>query len=220
MIPDSLIPLVASALIGYLLGSIPSGYIAVKAATGQDIRKIGSGRTGGTNVYRAAGRAAFFATILGDIGKGALGVILSRLLFGSSTQPIGVFALNDLAQLVAGFCALLGNNWSLYLRGRGGAGVMTATGTMLVIAPVPILLVAWFPVLLVRLTHIASIGSLTAAILFPLVFAILAYAGIEPVSHLLYVIVGGLLLVVVHRPNIERLMQGKERRIGEPAKKE
>ena len=103
-------------------------------------------------MLRAAGRTAFVLTVLGDLAKGAVATLLARLLFG------------ELAQLVAGFCAVLGNNWSIFLRSRGGAGVMTTVGTLLVIAPLVVLSVGWLPVLLVYVTRISSIGSLVAAI--------------------------------------------------------
>lgn len=208
MSADAFVPLLVSAVIGYLIGSIPSGYLIVKAMTGQDVRRIGSGRTGGTNVLRAAGGRAFILTVLADIGKGALAVLIARLSFG------------EIAQLVAGFFAVVGNNWSIFLRSRGGAGVMTTVGTLLVIAPIPTLLFSWFPVLLVRLTRMSSIGSLAAAILGPLWMALLVRLGYQPLENLIYALLIGILLVVVHAPNIQRLREGRERRIGEPVKRE
>jgi glycerol-3-phosphate acyltransferase PlsY len=205
MATDMLVPLLVSALLGYLIGSIPTGFMVVKAATGQDVRAVGSGRTGGTNVLRAAGRNAFVLTVLGDIAKGAVATLSARLLFG------------ELAQLVAGFCAILGNNWSIFLRSRGGAGVMTTLGTFLVIAPLPALAFGWLPILLVFITRISSIGSLTAAVGGPLFMALLVYLGLQPLQNLIYVLLIGVLLVVVHVPNIRRLREGRERRIGEPA---
>jgi glycerol-3-phosphate acyltransferase PlsY len=205
---DMLVPLLASAILGYLIGSIPTGFLVVKATTGLDVRTVGSGRTGGTNVLRAAGRNAFALTVLGDLAKGAVSVLVARALFG------------ELAQLVAGFCAVLGNNWSIFLRSRGGAGVMTTVGTLLVIAPFVVLTVGWLPILLVYVTRISSIGSLVAAIAGPLWMALLVYLGYQPLQNLIYVLLLGALLVVVHIPNIQRLLTGRERRIGEPVKKE
>lgn len=209
------ISLVGASLLGYLCGSIPSGYLWVKAFTGQDVRQVGSGRTGGTNVYRAAGAKAFVLTIVSDVGKGFVAVLLVRLWLG---YPWYLFTA---------FFALVGNNWSLYLRGQGGAGVMTAMGTMLAIAPAPLLLVAWIPTLLVRLTRIASIGSLAAAVLMPLWFGLLTFADLEwlkplkqPLGHFMYLLAVGALLIVVHAPNIQRLREGRERKIGEPVKKD
>jgi acyl phosphate:glycerol-3-phosphate acyltransferase len=201
---ETLLPLLICALAGYLLGSIPSGYLVVKAFTGQDVRKIGSGRTGGTNVLRVpgAGRKAFFLTIFGDVSKGALAVLAGRYIAG------------DFGQLLSGFFALVGNNWSLFLGGRGGAGVMTTLGTMLIVSPLPPLLFAPIPLLVIRLTHIASLGSLTAAIGAILIYLALAILNVEPWSHLGYVIAIGLLLIAVHVPNIQRLLAGRERRAG------
>ena len=207
MTPDMLVPLLVSAVLGYLIGSIPTGFLVVRAVTGLDVRQVGSGRTGGTNVLRAAGRNAFILTVLGDIAKGALATLAARLLFG------------EVAQLVAGFFAVVGNNWSLFLRSRGGAGVMTTLGTLLIIAPLPMLAIAWLPILLVFITRMSSIGSLAAAILGPLFFALLVYLGVEPIAILVYVLLIGALLVVVHVPNIQRLREGRERRIGEPVNK-
>ena len=208
MSADMLMPLLASAILGYLIGSIPTGFLVVKATTGLDVRTVGSGRTGGTNVLRAAGRNAFALTVLGDLAKGAVSVLVARVLFG------------ELAQLVAGFCAVLGNNWSIFLRSRGGAGVMTTVGTLLVIAPFVVLTVGWLPILLVYVTRISSIGSLVAAIAGPLWMALLVYLGYQPLQNLIYVLLLGALLVVVHIPNIQRLLTGRERRIGEPVRKE
>ena len=204
MSPERLLPLFICALVGYLLGSIPTGYIVVRAFTGQDVRKIGSGRTGGTNVLRVpgAGRKAFFLTIVGDLSKGAAAVLAGRFIAG------------DIGQLVAGFFALVGNNWSLYLGWRGGAGVMTAVGTLLIISPLPVLLYAPIPLLIIRLTRTASLGSLAAAAGGILIYLALTILNIEPWSHLSYVIAIGLLLIAVHVPNIQRLRAGRERRVG------
>ncbi len=207
MTTDTLVPLVVSAVIGYLAGSIPTGFLIVKAWTGADVRTVGSGRTGGTNVLRAAGRNAFILTVLGDIAKGAVAVLIARVLFG------------ELAQLVAGFFAVVGNNWSIFLRSRGGAGVMTMTGTLFVIAPLPVLTLGWLPIVLLFITRISSIASLSTAVLGPLWIGLLVYLGFQPLQNLIYILLVGILLIVVHGPNIQRLREGRERRIGEPLNK-
>ena len=205
-------PVIISYLIafisGYLIGSVPAGYLWVKVFTGQDVRKVGSGRTGGTNVLRAAGRSAFILTVLSDIAKGFVAVLLIWWWFG------------DPAHLVAGIGALVGNNWSLFLMGRGGAGVMTTTGTLLAISPLVTLIFIPLPLTLLVATRIASVASLTAAVLGPLWFALMVYLGYEHWSRLIYLLIAGLLLIAVHAPNIQRLRSGTERRMGEPVKKE
>ena len=107
-------------LLGYLLGSIPFGYLIVKAVKGIDIRDVGSGRTGGTNAYRAAGIPAGLATALLDVGKGALAVTLVRAYF---PQTLGW------AEALTGIGVILGHNYSCFLGFRGGAGGATAVGT-------------------------------------------------------------------------------------------
>lgn len=201
--------LIICAALGYLIGSIPTGFIVVKAMTGQDVRKVGSGRTGGTNVLRVpgAGRSAFVLTVVGDIAKGFVATLAGRLSGG------------DGGMLVAGFFALVGNNWSLYLRGQGGAGVMTTVGTMLAVSALPVILFTPVPLLVIRFTHITSLGSLTAALGGLLLFLTLAALGFEPWSHFFYVLAVGVLLVAVHVPNIQRLLSGRERRVGETAVK-
>ena len=133
-----------AALIGYVFGSLPTGYLVVKWKTGQDVRKVGSGRTGGTNVLRAAGSRAFLITVLGDVNKGMWSALIARWLLQS-----------DDLMLVTGFCTLVGNNWSLFLRGKGGAGMMTGAGTLLAIAPLPILILTAPLLLVFRLSRIA-----------------------------------------------------------------
>jgi glycerol-3-phosphate acyltransferase PlsY len=198
-----------AALAGYLIGSIPTGFIVVRVLTGQDVRKIGSGRTGGTNVLRVpgAGKRAFVMTVAGDILKGFLAAVAGSLIGG------------DIGQLVGGFFALVGNNWSLYLGGQGGAGVMTTVGTMLAIAPIPLLLFAPIPLLVIRFTHVSSLGSLTAAIGGLLLFLVLAIlnVGYEAWYHFYYVLAVGTLLILVHIPNIRCLLSGRERKV-QPAK--
>ena len=90
MTMDMLVPLLASAILGYLIGSIPTGFLVVKATTGLDVRTVGSGRTGGTNVLRAAGRTAFVLTVLGDLAKGAAAVLVRR-----HTGVAGMFLANS-----------------------------------------------------------------------------------------------------------------------------
>ena len=97
---------------------------------------------------------------------------------------------------------------------------MTTVGTLLVIAPFVVLTVGWLPILLVYVTRISSIGSLVAAIAGPLWMALLVYLGYQPLQNLIYVLLLAALLVVVHIPNIQRLLTGRERRIGEPVRKE
>jgi glycerol-3-phosphate acyltransferase PlsY len=189
-------------LVGYVLGSVPTGYLAVKWLKRVDIRTLGSGRTGGTNVLRAAGWVAALSVGIVDIGKAAAAVALARSWNASQM----VLALTGVA-------AVVGHNYSLFLSLRGGAGTTPTIGAASLLWP-------WNAVILIPSllatalgTRLASVGSLTVAILVPLVFALRAALGYGPWAHLVY---GGLtsaLTLWSLRPNLLRLLRGGERRI-------
>jgi glycerol-3-phosphate acyltransferase PlsY len=201
------------ALFGYLVGAIPFGYVVVKLAKGQDIRNIGSGRTGGTNAIRAAGPIAGLFTGIGDVAKGVIAVWgagwLAKQLGLSS--PI-------VAQVIAGVMAVVGHNYSVFLSWKGGAG----TGPNVGVAagfwfPALFILVPLVPVLLL-LTGYASVASLAVAGLVPILFAVRAVAAKAPWEYAVYGVLAGTLVVWSLRPNIERLMAGTERLVGPRAK--
>ncbi len=193
-----LIPLIA----GYLLGSIPVGFLVVRLFRGLDVRQIGSGRTGGTNVLRAAGWGAAVATGLGDVLKGAAAVWLARALNGP-----------PLVQALAGFAAVVGHNYSLFLGLRGGAGTATSVGGAIALWPVGGLLA--LPVLLAVafLTRYASVASISVALFLPLVFATGAARGAIPWAYEAHGLLAAILILWALRPNIRRLLRGEERRI-------
>jgi glycerol-3-phosphate acyltransferase PlsY len=202
-----------TALFGYLVGAIPSGYLVVKLFTGKDIRSFGSGRTGGTNAIRAAGPIAGFLTGVGDIGKGAVAVwgagwLGTQLNLGS---PV-------VAQVLAGVLAVIGHNYSVFLSWKGGAG----TGPNVGVAagfwfPALFILLPLIPILLVA-TGYASVTSLTIAGLVPILFAVRALVAKAPWEYAVYGILAGTLVVWALRPNIARLKAGTERLVGPRAK--
>jgi len=198
----------AVALLGYLLGSIPFGYIVCRAK-GVDVTQYGSGRTGGTNVLRTAGKKAAAVSIGLDIFKGALAVVLGRWFLGT-----------ELAVALAGFAAVVGHNYSIYIGFRGGAGTGTSMGAYFFMAPWPTLLVgvssAFIGFVLLRY---ASVTSLLIVFLMSPALLIGVLYFHQPVEHLAFALAVGSLVLWSHRPNIKRLLQGTERRIGEPAKK-
>jgi len=190
------------ALVGYVLGSIPSGFLIVKALTGQDIRAVGSGRTGGTNAYRAAGRWAFLLTGLADIAKAAVAVLLVRAV------------LNDrVAEVVAGFCAIAGHNWSMFLRFHGGAGVGTAGGAVLATMPALLFLVLPIFIVVFARTRYASLASITT-LLAAIPVSLLMYGlGFAPIEYTVFTMAVCLMIIAIHHGNIRRLLAGTERRI-------
>ncbi len=187
---------------GYLLGSIPVGFLVVRVSRGLDVRQVGSGRTGGTNVLRAAGWGAAVATGLGDALKGAAAVWVARALEGP-----------PLLQALAGLAAVVGHNYSLFLSLRGGAGTATSIGGAIALWPtggllaIPVLLAAAF------LSRHASVGSISVAVFLPIAFAVGAARGVVPWAYEAHSLLTSALTLWALRPNIRRLLRGEERRI-------
>jgi glycerol-3-phosphate acyltransferase PlsY len=183
-------------LLAYLLGSVPFGIVMARVFGLGDLRKVGSGNIGATNVLRTGNKLAAFLTLLGDSGKGALAVLLARWLVGP-----------DAAQ-VAGLAAFLGHAWPIFVGLRGGKAVATFLGTFLALAP-PLgvaLCATWLVVAAV--TRISSAGALGAALAAPL-WAL----WLRPDAVLLACLLGGM-VVVFHRANVARMRAGTEPRIG------
>jgi acyl phosphate:glycerol-3-phosphate acyltransferase len=202
---DALISLLCG-LAGYVLGSVPFGYLIVKAVKGIDIREVGSGRTGGTNVYRAAGIWAGIATALLDVGKGALAVTVVRALLPQT---------HGWAEALTGIGVILGHNYSLFLGFKGGAGGATAVGTGMAlwwVAGVPALLLGC--VMLFGAGY-ASLATIVAGLSVAVVFTLAAIFGWESFnwSYAAYGWAVFVLCVIALRPNIERLRNGTEKRV-------
>jgi glycerol-3-phosphate acyltransferase PlsY len=197
---------VGTALVGgYLLGSIPFGVIAAKLGGAGDLRAIGSGSIGATNVLRTGRKDLALITLLGDGGKGAVAVLIAWLV----TREMSVHAQATLTS-VAGGAAFLGHLFPVWLRFRGGKGVATFFGTLLAAAwPVGVAAGAtWLVVAF--LFRISSLAGLTAAISAPIFVWI--FGRPEPVA--LLALFMAILIYVRHLPNIRRLMKGQEPKIG------
>ena len=207
-------------LVGYLLGSIPSGVLMSRWAARVDVRNFGSGKTGTTNVLRTAGKKAAAVVVVLDLLKGVLAVVCAGLIVGSSYRAVGSFGFGlPLAQVLAALAAVAGHNWSVFLRFEGGRGVTTFFGGLFALLPVAALFGGEILILGAVTTRFMSVGSIagvvgTYAVLVPLTL----YNGF-PVEYLLYGLVGALVIVIMHRGNIARLLTGKERRLGEKAEK-
>jgi acyl phosphate:glycerol-3-phosphate acyltransferase len=194
---------------GYLLGSVPSGWLVMKVYRNQDLRKLGSGNIGAANVLRAGGPGAFTLTLIADGLKGFIPVMVGILL--------GLGG-NEIALAAIGLAAVVGHTWSIYLGFKGGKGVATSGGVLLALAPVALVLalVTWF--LIARLSKFASLASLSAvAVGFVtlIVLHLIDWQAWRPVGWpviILGVILVGLVLYR-HRGNIERLARGRELKI-------
>jgi glycerol-3-phosphate acyltransferase PlsY len=193
----------------YLLGSIPFGYLLVKYAftRGEDVRRIGSGGTGATNVTRRAGPAAGLLTYLLDVGKGMGAVALMRLLAEGDYFWIGA----------AGIAAIVGHIFPVFLGFRGGKGVATGVGIYIMIAPYSVLaaLILW--VVIVFSTRYVSLGSLVAAGALP-VFTWIFYGILQSNPHvtakMIIAISAFALILFAHRENVRRLVRGEEKKVG------
>ena len=201
-----LIDIVACIVGGYLLGSIPFGVIATRLGGLGDIRKVGSGNIGATNVLRTGRKDLALITLIGDGGKGAAAVLIARFLFAS----VGHDAAETAAALAGGF-AFLGHLFPVWLRFKGGKGVATFLGVLLAVAfPAGLLACATWLVM-AWLARISSLSALTAAALSPLfVFA----TDQEPIAKVYLAVLMAVLVFIRHADNIRRLLKGEEPRIG------
>ena len=200
--------LLLSALLGYLLGAIPVGLIIGRLTRGIDLREFGSHRTGATNALRTLGLRSAALVFLLDVAKGVIAVIAARLLFADDP-------LVGWAAAVAGFAAIIGHNWSVFIRFTGGRGVATSSGALAAMSPWTILIVAPIVIALIWRTRYVSLGSITGGLLAPVVTAALWAGGLATVPAIAYALASGLLVTAAHADNIARLRAGTERRIGQ-----
>ena len=190
-------------LVAYLAGSVPVGVLVARVAGGTDPRTIGSGRTGGTNALRALGRKWAAVVVIGDLAKGALPVLLARVVTGGDAAVEALCAAS----------AVAGAIWSVFAGFRSGRGVGTGVGTMLVIQPLAVVLAAPVFIGVILLTRYVSLGSLLgSAAMFPAMLLFLLVAPGTPLSYVLYVLVGAAFIWLAHSDNIDRLLHGKERK--------
>jgi glycerol-3-phosphate acyltransferase PlsY len=200
--------LVVGSIVGFLLGSIPTGYIAGRRMRGIDLRAHGSGNLGSTNVYRTLGVGAAIAVVLVDVGKGALAVWL-----GSRGWP-RVEQVADLVPLVSGLAAIVGHSFSPWVGFRGGKGVATAAGAFLTLAPWGAVPAALLWLLLLLTTRIMSVASLAAAAVLPICIVVHEFGAPgehRPWATLASSVLVAVLVFVRHRGNLQRLRAGNEK---------
>ncbi len=202
-----LLEFAAVIVISYLVGSIPSGYIAGRALKGIDVRDFGSGASGATNVMRTLGRGPFVAVLLADALKGYIPVLLTWIAFGS----------HDL-QVASGIAAVVGHDFPLYIGFRGGRGVATSFGVYAALAmpvSVSLLAVGLFIILTFRYMSLISLVTVPLGALVLLVFAILGVGDDYTYTKAVFGAFATALVLVRHLGNIRRLIQGTEPKLGE-----
>lgn len=186
-------------LAAYLVGSLPFGYIMTKLFHKTDIRDFGSGNIGATNVLRVYGWQSALPVFILDLGKGLLPVLLAR-------------AVSDIpaVYLSAGFLAMFGHSFPIYLRFRGGKAVATSIGVLAALSGWVTLIVLTCFLLIVFLTRYVSLGSITSMLLLPLIFLLLGF----DLPYLVFGLAAALLVVIRHHENIGRLLKGTESKLG------
>jgi len=185
-------------IIGYLIGSIPFGVIAGKLRK-IDIRKVGSGNIGATNIYRTFGTAPAIAVFILDLLKGALAVYIARAIFPTSPAII----------VVSGIAAVIGHMYPVYIGFKGGKGSATGLGVLLGIAPDLFIIAMIYVAISIAVTRYVSVTSIGGVILL----AVLMFTFHKPVEYSIAAIIVATLVIYKHLPNIKRLLSGTESKI-------
>lgn len=203
----------AAAVAGYLLGSTPSGVVVGRILGNVDPRASGSGKTGATNVLRTLGPGPAALVVTMDAGKGIVAVLLARYLL-MPLAPDVTPNLRGWAEAVAGFAALLGHNFSVFIRFTGGRGVATGGGTCLAMNPLSVACGAVALVVPVAATRYVSLGSIAAASATALSDVVFTATGHDIAPHAVFMVAGASFIIYSHRDNIQRLLAGTERKLG------
>lgn len=195
-----LLNIVITAVISYLIGSIPTGYLIVKSKTGQDIRNVGSGSTGATNVKRVLGKNWFFTVMLLDALKGALPVILAAKFLHSN---LGLYPV------IAAIAVIIGHSKPIFLDFKGGKSVASGVGTILALNWHVGIVIAIVWSIITYISKYVSLGSIIALAISPFVMWYLH----NPIAYVAYCALGAIYIIYLHRTNIVRLIKGEENKV-------
>lgn len=185
------------AIIGYFLGNISSSYLVGKLMAKVDVREHGSGNLGATNVYRVLGFKAGVIVFLADTLKGLLATL------------IGLWIKGDVGGLIGGIAAVAGHNWPFLLEFKGGKGIATSFGSIVILFPLISLILLIVEVLVIAFTGYVSLASITVAVLFPILVIAFRYS----IKHIIAALILAILAIYRHRSNISRLLKGQENKI-------
>jgi glycerol-3-phosphate acyltransferase PlsY len=197
-----MILIIALLIVSFIVGSIPFGIIIAKAK-GVDLKKVGSGNIGATNVLRSIGKGPAALTLFGDILKGTLAVALG-----------GYFGVGLLYQGLMGISTILGHNFSVFLKFRGGKGVATSLGVLIIYSPTPALLTIAIWLIVAIFTRYSSLGAIISFALLPLNIYLFDFENKEKLLIAAFISV---FIIMRHGDNIMRLLKGAERKIGQRA---
>lgn len=211
---------VAVVAIGYLLGSIPFGVLLAKRKAKIDVRQYGSGKIGTTNVMRTVGGKTATAVAVLDVSKGALAVLIAGFIIGDSYIAVGGFSMGKLiAQIMAALAAIGGHIKPAFLKSQGGRGVATYFGGLAALCPPAAIFGGEMLFVGAGLTRYASIGSIVGIISAYAIIVPFIILNKWPIEYLIYTLAGTVIVIIMHRDSINRLISGKERKLGDKAEK-
>ena len=207
----NIIHLIVTAIISYLIGSVNFSILLSRIISGEDIRKSGSGNAGATNMLRTYGKKMGVVTLLLDVLKGVIAILVCRLVFPQTAQVLAY---------VAGVFVALGHNFPLYFGFKGGKGVATSLGVILMLDWRVGLIVLVCAILVMALTKYVSLGSILggASVIIVYILKFFVFKSIDAVQLICIVILGGL-LIIRHHANIKRLINGTENKLGSKKEK-
>ena len=208
----------AVIILSYLIGSIPFGVLISRWFARVDVRNYGSGKMGATNVLRVAGRKAAAAVVVFDLLKGGAAVVIAWLVlrghfwvvFGSDE-----WLLVKSTPVLAALAAMAGHTWPIFLKFHGGRGVATFFGGLAILCPPAFVFGGQVAILSAGLTRYASLGSIAGAVATYTILVPLTISNSYPVEYLLYSLIGTIAIILTHIDNIDRLLAGTERKLGE-----
>lgn len=196
------------AILSYLIGSINFSIIISKRVAGFDVREKGSGNAGTTNMLRTVGKKAALITLVCDILKGVISILLA-LLIGKIAKE----ANNSILVQIAGILVIIGHTFPIFFKFKGGKGVATAVGVLLTTNWQIGLICLIFGLVLIALTRMVSLGSITAAILFPILVLFIKTNYIVEGNYFIYSLIIAVMVVFNHRENVKRLLSGTENKL-------
>ena len=196
------------AILSYLIGSINFSIIISKKVAGFDVREKGSGNAGTTNMLRTVGKKAALITLVCDILKGVISILLA-LLIGKIAKE----ANNSILVQIAGILVIIGHTFPIFFKFKGGKGVATAVGVLLTTNWQIGLICLIFGLVLIALTRMVSLGSITAAILFPILVFFIKTNYIIEGNYFIYSLIIAVMVVFNHRENVKRLLSGTENKL-------
>ena len=196
------------AIIAYLIGSINFSVILSKKMAGFDVREKGSGNAGTTNMLRSVGKKAAAITLVCDILKGVIAILIAMLMNKIFPNSNGALLVQ-----IAGVAVILGHTFPIFFKFKGGKGVATSLGVLIMSNWQIGLICLVFALILIALTQMVSVGSIAAAILYPVLTLFIPQNYIVPGNYLIYSIILAVLIVFNHRENVKRLLKGTENKI-------